>query len=369
LEIKRPIMQLPLKLFDRYVLGKFIRQLLFSLAAAVLIFVVVDLIENLDKFIDRNVPFQIVFEYYVYFLPNIIYLVLPVAVLLAALFTVGGLSRSHEITAMKASGIGLHRIQLHLLFVGLLIAVGNFYFGEMVVPITTKSGQHLFKYWVKGESPEQVSSSGVTYIRTHPGELVRIKHYDAAKKEIFELDWQRFEGQIMVERVFASKAVWQDSTWALEGGKHWVFTPDSLRLKRITREIFPELGFSPSDLVKVQTDPKEMGYWQLLDFVERSREMGGDPHKWEVELAFKIAMPWTCVIVILLGVPIAAWYHRSGVSLSFGLGLLISFTFFAMQQTGRIMGYSGSLEPFIAAWTGNITFSVVGLFLYWRVPK
>ncbi|MCX6640616.1 MAG: LptF/LptG family permease [bacterium] len=362
-------MKLPLKLFDRYVLNLFIRQLLFALLAATVIFIVVDLVEHLDKFIDRKVPFIIVFEYYAYFLPNIIYLVLPVAALLSALFTVGGLSRTNEITAMKASGIGLHRIQLHLLVLGLLLSTGNFFFGETIVPYSNKIDQQIYRYYVKGESPEQVSSSGVTYLRNRPGELVRIKHFDQTRGQIYDLDWQQFNQEVMVRRVTAPKALWLDSTWVLESGRKYFYSPDSIRQVRFVREPFANLGFKPSDLAKVQTDPKDMGYWQLLDFVQKVRDMGGDPHKWEVELAFKQAMPWTCAIVILLGVPIAARYRRSGVSLAFGIGLLISFLFFAMQQTGRIMGYSGSLEPFIAAWTANLTFTVVGMLLYWRVPK
>jgi lipopolysaccharide export system permease protein len=97
--------------------------------------------------------------------------------------------------------------------------------------------------------------------------------------------------------------------------------------------------------------------------------MGGDPMKWSVELAFKTSMPWTCAIVVLLGIPIAAHYRRSGVTLAFGIGLLISFIYFALQQFGKVMGFNGILTPQMAAWIGNFVFIIVGVLLFWKVEK
>lgn len=362
-------MNMPLKLFDRYVIGIFLRQMLFSLLAAVLIFIVVDLVEHLDKFIDKDVPFDVIVRYYGYYLPYILYLVLPVALLLASLFTVGGLSRTHELAAMKATGIGLHRLLLHLLVIGFLLSGWNFIFGETVVPYASKQNKDIYRYHVKGVTQAQASRRGDIYLRNRPGQLVHIKYFDPEKEVVYELDWQQFEGEVMRHRLIARKAAWVDSSWALEKGRSWFFQGDSIRFHEFDQQTFQNLGFTPSDLIKVQTDPEEMDYWQLADFVQELRSMGGDPRKWEVELAFKGSMPWTCAIVILLGIPIAAHYRRSGVSLAFGIGLFISFIYFGFQQIGRVMGYNGTIEPTVAAWVGNVVFILIGILLYWRVEK
>lgn len=362
-------MKLPFKLFDRYVIGIFIRQLLFSLLAAVVIFIVVDLVEHLDKFIDRKVSFAIVIRYYGYYLPYILYLVLPVAVLLSALFTLGGLSRTHELTAMKASGIGLHRILGHLLILGVLLSGWNFIFGETVVPYTNKQNKDIYRYYVKGVSRDRASRRGDIYLRNQPNQLVHIKHFDPSFNRIFNLDWQKFEGEVMRQRIITQKATWRDSAWVVDGGKQWHFHPDSTTMQQFSVRSLYDLGFVPEDLMKVQTEPEEMGYWQLQRFVNRLKVMGGDPLKWEVELAFKTSMPWTCAIILLIGIPIAAHYRRSGISLSFGIGLLISFIYFALQQIGRVIGFNGMLIPLAAAWLGNAVFIAMGIFLYWRVEK
>ncbi len=360
---------MPFKLFDRYIIGIFIRQLLFSLIAAAVIFIIVDLIEHLDRFIDKNVGFWVIFRYYGYFLPYILYLVLPVAILLATLFTIGGLSRTHELTAMKASGINLHRILFHLLFIGILLSGWNFIFGETVVPYSNKMNKDIYRYHVKGIKSDKAGRRGDIYLRNQPDEHVHIKYYDAEKETVFNLDWQHYDKEIMKQRIVARKALWRDSSWVIDIGSRWTFYPDSSVRRQFTDMTFSDLGFGPSDLIKVQTDPEEMGYWQLDNFVTRLRDMGGDPQRWSVELAFKTSMPWTCAIVILLGVPIAAHYRRSGVSLSFGIGLFISVVYFGLQQIGKVLGFNGALEPHYAAWAGNLLFLLVGIFLYWKVEK
>ena len=78
-----------MKILDRYLIKQFLLTLLFGLIAFALIFVIIDLMEKLDDFIDQNVPYHYIIQYYLVFIPEIIRLMTPVAVLLSALFTAG----------------------------------------------------------------------------------------------------------------------------------------------------------------------------------------------------------------------------------------------------------------------------------------
>jgi lipopolysaccharide export system permease protein len=363
-------MTLPFRLFDRYLLKTFVRFLLFALLAASAIFVVVDLIEHLDSFIDKKVPYLIVVWYYVLYLPYIVYLVLPMATLLSALFTVGNLSRTHELTAAKASGVGLYRILFHLLLVGVLLSAGNFFFGETLVPYTNRENQDLYHRRVSA-NPVQQGAPGRIYLRNHPGEMVRIDSYDDKTGTAHNLDYESYEGQTLVRRLNAREACWKDTAWVVNSGQLWRFHPDSTVSQTVHDQIFSDLGFTPADLVikEVRTEPEAMGYWQLRRYVATLQIVGANTLRWNVDLAFKEAMPITCAIVILLGVPIAAHYRRSGIVLSIGMGMLISFIYFAFQQIGRVIAYNGSLSPLVAAWLGNAVFILVGGFLYLRVKK
>jgi lipopolysaccharide export LptBFGC system permease protein LptF len=175
----------------------------------------------------------------------------------------------------------------------------------------------------------------------------------------------------IIKRLSAHQALWKDSAWVVENGFLWTFKGDSASVRPVRHQTFADLGFTPSDLVvkEVKTKPEEMGYRQLRTYVATMQAMGGNALRWNVDLAFKVAMPFTCAIVILLGVPIAAQYRRSGIVISIGLGLLISFIYFAFQQVGRVLAYNGELAPQAAAWLGNAIFILVGFVLYARVRK
>src|SRR5258707_9387917 len=104
---------------DRYVLKQFILTSLFALAAFMVIFVVVDMMENLDDFLDHNAGPGIIATYYLYFLPEIIKLMIPVAMLLSALFTTGRLSTFNELSALKSGGMSLYRFMAPILIFSL----------------------------------------------------------------------------------------------------------------------------------------------------------------------------------------------------------------------------------------------------------
>jgi lipopolysaccharide export system permease protein len=96
-----------MKIIDRYLVKQFLQTLFFAILAFTLLFVLIDMMENFDDFIDQNVPNNIIVQYYLVFVPEMIRLMTPVAVLLASLFTAGKMANLNEMTAIKASGISL----------------------------------------------------------------------------------------------------------------------------------------------------------------------------------------------------------------------------------------------------------------------
>ena len=95
-----------MKLLDRYILKQFIMTMLFGLLAFTAIFVIIDLLENLDDFLDHSVDTPIIFQYYLAFIPEIIKLMTPVAILLSSLFVTGKLSSNNIATADVRTCIG-----------------------------------------------------------------------------------------------------------------------------------------------------------------------------------------------------------------------------------------------------------------------
>jgi lipopolysaccharide export system permease protein len=128
-----------LKILDKYLIKQFLQTIFFGIMALILIFVVIDMMENLDDFIDQNVPFDVILHYYFVFTPEIIRLITPIAVLFGALFTAGKAANLSELTAIKATGVSLSRFMLPFILTTILITGFSVVFSGYLVPMANKT--------------------------------------------------------------------------------------------------------------------------------------------------------------------------------------------------------------------------------------
>ncbi len=126
---------------DLYLVRQFVVLLALILIGFQVIFIIVDIFENLDKFIDNKVPIKIVFLFYIYTLPWFINIGLPMAVLIATVFSMGLLVKRNEWTAMKASGISLYRVVVPFLLVSSCVSVCSFYLDNSLVSLGNEKKQ------------------------------------------------------------------------------------------------------------------------------------------------------------------------------------------------------------------------------------
>src|SRR5205085_1619343 len=105
---------------DRYVVEQFLQAYLYCIAGFVSIWFIFDVSDNISSFLDQRISRTMILQYYLTQIPQIIVILLPVALLLALLFSLGRMSRSNEIVSMLTSGVSLPRILAPLFLVGLL---------------------------------------------------------------------------------------------------------------------------------------------------------------------------------------------------------------------------------------------------------
>lgn len=135
-----------MRILSRYVVMEFLFFLGYSLLAFTAVFILVDLVDNMDKFIDSKVGIRIIALNYLFYLPYILTLILPVSMLLATMFSLGRLVGDNEITAIKASGISLYRILMPLYGLALFMGFLAMMFAEAVVPKTNLQRQEIREY-------------------------------------------------------------------------------------------------------------------------------------------------------------------------------------------------------------------------------
>jgi lipopolysaccharide export system permease protein len=353
-------------LLDRYILRHFFLPLLLSLSAFAMIFVIVDLVDRLDTFLDRGASTATIVSYYLYYIPYTVALTLPMAMLLASLFTLGGLNRTNEITAMKAAGVGLYRIFTPILIVGLLVSCLAFVFNETVVPWATAKRMAIKRATRPGYYAENRYD---ILLKAPDGRIVFAKYYNAEGQSAHNVSIEtEHDGQI-VTRTTARRMVWEGGRWMMHDVEQRMFRGMDEHVEAMSSLVVGDLGLVPQDFARLQKSPDEMNYTELNEYIRRIVLSGQDATRQVVDLNLKIAFPLTNFIIVLFGAPLSSGVRRTGKAVSFGISLLISFLYFFCIKTGQVLGWYGFLPPMLSAWLGNIVFGIIALTMFIKVRK
>jgi lipopolysaccharide export system permease protein len=350
---------------DRYVFGEFMRILVVTALGFPLLLVVIDVTDNLEKYLARNLPRADIAMSYVYWMPESMFMVLPAAVLFATVFTIGALTRHSEITAAKASGISFYRIAMPILFGATLAALADLALAE-VVPVTNARRNDLLE-------EDKFRGSTVRYNFAFAGEFGRVYKVGALNTKSGTLD------QVQMERrgtgrdyptvlVAATKARWDGGGWTFETGEMKLITdstPDiAFNFATLRDSRFKE---RPADMLTRPRSPQEMRYGELTRFIRARERSGGDANLQRVERALKVAIPVTCIIIMLFGAPLATSTQRGGTAFGIGISLAVTVVFLMLVQLTKAIGTKGLLPPDLAAWVPSVIFATLGVVLLVRV--
>lgn len=366
-------------ILDRYVIGQYLKALLFGLLAFSVIFILVDMIENLDDFIDQNVPTHVIGLYYVYFLPRIFSLMVPVAMLLSALFVVGRMSNNNETTIIKCAGRSLYRFMVPLLVIGVLVSGVMLGFDGWLVPRINASRLNLEREFLK----KHLEAGGRynMFFQESGNRIISVEYYDQASATARRARVQTFDANdptVLRERIDAERMEWreQPGEWVLMGGLKRSFPGDSTeavqrteRIERIDSVRLGRLLLTPEIIVRMQQKPEELGLEDFREYIERQRLAGSDIARLLVDYHGKIAFPFASLIVVFFGVPFASVKRRSGLAVQFGISIFLLFVYMVSQKLSQIFGYNGNIHPVLAAWLPNLLFIAAGVLIMARVRK
>jgi lipopolysaccharide export system permease protein len=361
-----------MKILDRYIIKQFLLTALFSLVAVTIVFVVIDAMEKLDDFIDKQATLAIIAQYYLFFMPEIIKLIMPVAILLASLFVTARMSTQNELTAMKSSGISLYRTMVPYITVALLISSASVYFNGWIVPVANKKKFAIERTYLK---KNVITGSGANiYVQDSPTQILSIGYFDNTRNVATRVSIQDFSDTnltMVTRRIDAASMSWDTTArqWILHKGiRRWFFNGGE-QLEEFETQPAGRLHFNAEDLRKKQEQPDEMDYYSLEQFIENQQRAGQDVAKWLVAFYSKTSFPFASVIVVLFGVPFSAMKRRGGVGVQLGISLLICFVYLIVMKVSQVFGYNGDVDPLLTAWAANIAFLAGAIFVIIRVRK
>jgi lipopolysaccharide export system permease protein len=353
---------------DRYVFAEFTKIFVATAIGFPILLTVIDLTDNLDKYLNRDLPPGDIALSYVYGLPEAMYLVLPAAVLFATIFTIGALTRHSEITAAKASGISFYRIAMPIFIASVMVGGLAGALGELA-PIGNRRVVELRKESTAATGSERYNFA----FGGAQGRVYKIQQLvvNGGGIEALQIERRGLEGDSTYPTFIASaqRARWQrDNGWLLLEGTMHVLTDQrpnlSIKFDSLRDRNFIE---TPTQLMASPKTPQDMRYAELGRYIRAMERSGSDVNSIKVDRALKIAIPVTCIIIAMFGAPLATSTQRGGAAWGIGLSLGVTITFLILIQVTRAIGAEALLNPNLAAWVPNTVFALGGMILLAKV--
>lgn len=362
-----------MKILDRYLIKEFLQTLLFGILAFASIFLIIDLMENLDDFIDQNVPNRIIVEYYISFLPEIVRLMTPVAALLACLFTVGKMANQNELAAIKSSGVSLYRFMAPFVAAALFVSFVSILFGGYVVPLANKNKVSIEVNYMR---KNVVYAGSNIYFQDKKNRIVGISFFDVRSDQANKITIQDFDSADLTQmtRRFDAQRMVYDTTqkaWILYNGSQRVF--DNIhggeKLETFTSYKFGDLSFLPKDVITKQQKMEEMNLTELNAYIENQKRAGNDPTRAQIEYYSRYSFGFASLVCVLFGLPLSSNKRKGGLALQFGINLLITFVYLGFMKISQAFGKNGVMDPILTAWFANILFFIAAVVSILKTQK
>lgn len=361
------------KVLDKFILGELRAPFLFGMMAFSIILVAGGLLFQLaDLIIERGVSLGVVARLFLYYMPRLVAFTVPMSCLLAALLGFSKLSTNSELVALKSAGLSFQRIMRPVVVAAFFVSIGSFLVNETVVPLSEKAAANVMVYEVLKQTPP-IFKEKIFLREESAGKLKRVIYIDKMNNRtnvMQNIIVQEFEDGRMIRVISAKTGEWINSGWWMDDGKVFEIKEDgsvSLMFKFDRQALM--LLFNPEEVKKKVEDPDQMTISALYQTIKLNEATGMDSSKLWMILHLRISIPWACLILAIVGAALGSRPQRSGSSVGLGLSVIIVFVYYVIMSFTRSLGESAYLPPFIAAWTANAIFLIVGSYLCVRANR
>ena len=359
-------------ILDAYLGRTYLGVFLLTFSGLVAIFYVSTFIELSEKMFKGQATAQMLIEYLYWATPQFVYFCIPLAVLIGGLVTIGLLTRSSELVVMRACGISLYRTAAPLALFALLAGAGLFLLEERVLAVSNKRAGALL-HVIRSGSPRTFDMANRKWLVAKNGDIYNYVFFDAQRSQLSALSVFRFASRawrlqsrtFFRTAAFGGHATGREDLVGWDGNDGWTREFDRGAGEQSFRPV-PSASFQmepPQYFVTEQLDADRMTYGQLTRYIAEMRTVGFNVVPYEVALHRKVAFPWVTLIMTLIAVPFAVTTGRRGAMYGIGLGIALAVLYRIADSVFGALGTGGVMMPMLAAWSANILFAAVAIYL------
>ncbi len=356
-----------MRLLDRYVIRNFLQAYIYCILGFLSIWLIFDISDNISVFLEGHLGFFRVVHYYLTQLPQILVILLPISLLLALLFVLGRMSRANEVVSMLTAGVSVPRLLRPLILVGLLTVAASTALNYALAPHADAARRTVLSTEQKIRRESTIEGQifrNRTDSRTWFIQNFRRHQNTFNNVEILQQD----TNDNIVTTYLAGKALYHpdSSSWELQGAK--VIHYD--RMGNITGEedhpslVLDHWSETPFRLSSANVRAESLSIPELRDYLHFNADFPSTLlAPFRTHLHYRIALPWTCLVVVFIAAPLGIGYSRRGVLSSVAASIILVFAMNFLTHLFLALGEGSRVPSWIAAWLPNLLFAVIGLYL------
>ena len=343
-----------------------------AMIALLSIYVTIDFVEQLRKYLQEDTQLIDITVYLWLKLPGILYQLMPLAILLGTLITIGTLAYDNEIIAMRASGITLGRITASFLCLALLVSLLMLAADWSLIPTTNEQAHYVQEVVLKRLPGQARFTQNRVWLRVSANTFMNVQLVDLSQSTLFGISVYKLRRDFSLhEMIDAQELRYDHDQWTLLSGmKHRFLDDGRTETVMFDRERF-DLHGGPLELrnrLTVQTD--NLALPELADYIRLLEESGYSTSKYAAEYYGRYAFPFASLVMAILGIAMTFMEigtRKKHFARSIGFTLLIGFHYWIVHEFAIGVGRGNVLPPMIAGWIANTLFLGIGLFLLSRV--
>ncbi len=360
-----------MKIIDKYLLKTFLGPLGYCLAGFSMIFVIFDLFDHFSDFMEAKTPLLDVLKYYMFLLPSIMNYIVPVSLLLSVLYALSNLTRNNELTAMRACGMSLYRLMSPFMATGFMFSLLVGGINEAIAPWSAYWTTQFLKIQGHGGDTSIHSAFNIAFKNAPQHRIWWIGEFNTktfAMNNVL-LTQQRQDGTDQY-KIQAKEVRWMDQRWWAMDLSIQTYTDEGQPMGapkfQMSKEL-AECNETPQLFMGEVKPPEFFSSMELYQYIH-SRELSGEQNaRHQTDLHSRLASPWTCLIVMLLGIPFGVHTGRKGAFLGIVFALALFFFYYAIMHFCLALGKNQTIPPWMGGWLPNIIFLSVGSFMVNRM--
>lgn len=352
------------RLLDLYVSRRYLNVAVLSSVGLLVLYYIGTFVDKSERLFKGQASASKLVEYFIYSTPQFIVHLVPMATLVAVLATIGGLTRTGELTVMRACGVSLYRVAAPLLLLGLVWSGGLFLLDDRVLAHANKRAEAL-EDEIRGIRTGSLDPiSGTNWLADPNGRIYYYAAYDVAKRTLHALSILEpaVDGSRLASHTLVRRAVFTDGTWQADDGWIQRFPAPN----RATRETLTPrtLTLQPPDRFAGthNQDAALMTFGDLRQHIAALGQSGLNIVESEMQLQERLAFPMVTIVMTILGVPFGMTSGRRGALYGVGLAIILGAGYWLVNTFFLAAGNADLLPPPLAAWAANLLFLAVALY-------